>query len=724
MNSLIYLYSSFISKHAPKIENIKENYCVIMNAKKEEIIIASAIIISGVIIRLIPNIIYYAWGNDYGIYYYLSQAFLTGKSLLYPPNSPWGDDGYQYFPMTYIIVIGVHYIFRIPINLALNYSIPILGGLTPFLLYLISRELGFQRLTSALAGFLLVVNPIQVYQTSQANYLTTGHFFLLLSILFFLKYHKDFRYIFPLVLSTVLLVLSHQLSTYFYLISIFGMVISVNMMNDKWKNYILYDFLMIEFTGTLMIGYLLLRIPSMVHFFSHALLGVGYGGVLGLFYVSTIILFIVLQRWNSEKFKRNVNNLLIKLKLGIEPRRDILLTLVSLVIIEVLLFAMILIHFAPSYISSSAILISTPYILLVAVSAVGLKYFLAEKNISEVFGWTMAIVGSLLYSIASQNTVLLPARHLEYLAGPFSVISAYVVSKWYLYYKENVNKTSRRTNYPAGKTFIPENILKDKKGSFFIIRRHVLRDERNILIVKRSIAVENVLLIVIISVVLLLGVFSYPMTSDFIPSHTEAITYQDEAVIQYLNATGNRTLSVATDHQIGILLESYGFSSPFNNLSIFWNSTNWTQAIWQITGENGSYAPVGYVLISTYMIQYGVWGFNGSNNPNQPPIKMNNTTFGKFFHEPFSLTYENSSLTQNVTSYLFSVNWTYLDNYLNSRDLGNLTYYEKMYDKNKNLTGITQPSPIFQASELTKAYSPSLSPPALYFPAPSRQLLY
>lgn len=696
-----------------------------MKDRNLEIIIASAIIVSGVVIRLLPNIIYYAWGNDYGIYYYLSESFLTGKSLLYPPNSPWGNDGYQYFPMTYLIVLGVHFIFNIPINTALSYSIPFLGGLTPFLLYLIARELGFQRIVSALAGFLLVVNPVQVYQTSQPNYLTTGHFFLLLSILFFIKYHRNVRYVLPLLASIVLLILSHQLSTYFFLISIIGMVVTVNLLGDKWKNYAFYDFLIIEFTGTTMIAYLLLRIPTMLHFFSKALLGLGYGGILGVFYFFSIVLFIVLQHWNSERFKGRVDNFLKRFRLNIDPRRDIYLTAISMFLIIAVLFVMLAVGAVPSYITAAAILLSSPFILFLSISVVGLKYFLTERNISEVFGWSLAIIGSLLYSIISKNTVLLPARHFEYLAGPFSIISAYVVYRWYMHYRE----MGHREHISEGQAIdqqrmVPATMVDPEGRPFFLVRRQVIREVRGTYSVKKSVAVENLIIIVAISVVLLMGVFSYPITSDFVPSHTEALTFQDEAVIEYLNETGNRSLSVATDHQIGILLKSYGFTSPFNNLSVFWNSTNWTQAVWQITGENGSYMPVGYVLISTYMIQYGVWGYNGSNNPNQPPIYLNRTTFGKFFDPPFSLMYENSSTTQNVSSYLFSVNWTYLNNYLESRGMGNLSYYENLYNSKENATGAIQPSPISLISAQMQGCSLSLFLPSPCSPFPSRQLLY
>ena len=47
-----------------------------MRMERRDIAIISAIIVAGVAIRLLPNILYYAWGNDYGIYYYLSEAVL------------------------------------------------------------------------------------------------------------------------------------------------------------------------------------------------------------------------------------------------------------------------------------------------------------------------------------------------------------------------------------------------------------------------------------------------------------------------------------------------------------------------------------------------------------------------------------------------------------------------------------------------------------------------
>ena len=693
-----------------------------MKLGRRDIIIIATIIIAGVAIRLLPNVLNYAWGNDYGIYYYLSEAFLSGNALAYPPSSPWGTDGYQYFPVTYLIVDLVHYAFRLPIAESLDYSIPFLGGLTPFLIYLISREVGFDRTTSALAGFLLVVSPIQLYQTSQPNYLTTGHFFLLLSVLFFLAYHRKRIFAVPMVLSIVLLVLSHQLSTYFFLISIIGMVFAVNLLSTKWKSLLTSDMLVIEFSGTLMITYLLLRVPNMVAFFSKAVHGLGYGAVITLFYVLVLGMFFILRRVNSEKIRAGAIKVVQKMKLEIAPTRDLFLVFVASFTLILMFFILRLIGFVPPYISNSAIFLSLPFIIFISISVVGIKYFLIENNIAETLGWSMAIILSLLYSFVSKNTVLIPARNIEYLSEPFCIISGYVLIKWYLYFRSHKRGAGVRIKqtYAEVRQIVAPIAINGPAGVTVVTapRMGAVRSVRHLTYSARR-PVENIIVIAAVSLVLLMGVASYPMVDYFVPSHTEAITIEDNSTIQYLIQTGNKNLSVATDHQIGILLYSYGYSSPFNNISILWNATSWPSAVGEITGDNGSYSPLGYVFLNSYMLRYGVWGFNSSLNPNQAPIMVNGSAFSKFFKEPFQLVYENSSAIDNSTSYLFTLNWTYLG------EKGyHLSYYEGLYENKTSNASAIRLSPTSLASELMKEYSLSLSPLLLYSPSQQRPLLY
>ena len=689
-----------------------------MKLGKREVAILSAIIIAGVAIRIFPNVLNYAWGNDYGIYYYLSQAFLSGKALAYPPNSPWGTDGYQYFPVTFLIVDAVHYLTGVPVSVALDYSIPFLGGLTPFLIYLISRQLGFDRNISAVAGFLLVVSPIQLYQTSQPNYLTTGHFFLLLSIYFFLAYHKNRNYAMPMGISIVLLVFSHQLSTYFFLISLVGMVFAVNLLGTKWRQNLFSDLLIIELSGTLMMAYLLLRVPNMVSFFSKAAYGLGYGAVIAVFYVMVLAMYLVLRNSNSTKIKEVVLKIIEKLKMQIEPKRDLLLVILSAFILIAMFVVLSLTGFVPSYISYGALVISLPFIIFISVSVVGVKYFLIENNIAEVFGWTLAIILSLLYSFVSKNTVLIPARSLEYLSEPFCIVAAYVLVKWYQYFSSHKKEKGVRIKQVYGTTppiTAPIAINTAAGVTMVTVPRNVISTSTRHVTYSVRRPVENIIVIAAISLVLLMGVASYPMVSDFVPSHTEAITIQDNSTISYLAQIGNTNLSVATDHQIGILLYSYGFNSPFDNLSSIWNSTSWQGATNDLTGQNGTYPPVGYVFLNSYMLRYGVWGFNSSLNPNQAPIMVNGSAFTKFFKEPFDLVYENSSTNANSTSYLFEVNWTYLGN----RGY-NLTYYEGLYKSNTTAPSFIQLSPTSLASGPTKGYSLSLFLLSTCSPSPQR----
>jgi len=622
--------------------------------------------IAGIAIRLAPNLLYYAWGNDYGIYYYLSQAFLSGKALVYPPNSPWGTDGYQYFPMTYWIVDFTHIVFRIPINASLNYSIPILGGLTPLLLYFISREMKLSEVTSFIAGMLLAVDPIQAYQTSQPNYLTTGHFFLLLSLLFLIRSQRELKpgkYYYLTYLITLFLILSHQLSTYFYIISALGIIILGSFLDEVWKRNLMRNIIYLEVTGALFISYIAIRLPNSINLLDGALLGTGYHGIILAFFGSSLILSILSYNSELNRSKAFLSRVILNMGLIKNYMRDVWIIIFTTFSIVLILSILILFNYMPSFITYSAVIISIPFFIFMSLGIIGIKYALVDRQIL-LLGWIAPLVGSLIYSLITRNTVLLPARHIEYIVEPMSILAAYVIFNWLMQIREHKLESGDKSyKIPIASSM--------KSGKKYLA--------------------ENILVISVVLLVLVLGIMSYVIPSNFVPSHSEAITFQDDAVIQYLNITGNRSFSVATDHQIGILLASYGFVSPFNNLSLFWNSTNWTLAIAQITGENGSYPPIGYVILDTNMIQYGVWGYNGSNNPNQPAISLNNSSLSKFFHQPFILQYENSSLTSNYTSYLFELNWTYINNYLMSRGMGNLSYYMSLYEmKNKD-----SPQPTF-----------------------------
>ena len=150
-----------------------------------------------IVIRSIPAWTNAAWGSDFGIYYGLTNSFVeTGD--LYNPYDGWGSS-YQYFPVLYAITGIAHWITGIDVLVLMPKIAPIFGGLTVLIFYFIVYNLVKRRDVALLSAAFLSVASFHVYQTSHAAPLTMGHFFMLLSLYFFVKYIKNAKYLFPLL---------------------------------------------------------------------------------------------------------------------------------------------------------------------------------------------------------------------------------------------------------------------------------------------------------------------------------------------------------------------------------------------------------------------------------------------------------------------------------------------------------------------------------------------
>jgi len=633
------------------------------------------VIIVGVAIRVAPNISYWIWGNDFGIYYYLSRSYVSLNSWIAPPSSPWGIDGYQYFPVTYAIVDAVSSLTGLPVLTSLKYVIPLLGGLTPFLLYCISRELQISRSISFLSAIFLAVDPIQLFQTSQANYLTTGHFFLLLSVLLFIKYHSKLGYFVPAIISSTVLTLTHQLSSYIFLISLIGMIVSVQLYNGLWRRYLRLDIIYTTFTGTFLLGYLILRVPTSRYFLVSAADGLALMWITLSFYTVVITAYSLLRRNGSCCILWKVMEKLRKNGSTRKNFKELVLLTLAVAVIEISLTILIFTG-RYSFISYDSVFLSLPFAIFLGISVLGTKNSLINGEAPAAIGWAIAITVSMTYSAVTSNKTLEVARQVEYLVEPFSIIAGMALYDW-LHVPYETESTRYRPlpmldlikdikisgTKPDGRWNVNENSHQSSPFPYNTCL-HAWHGRRGII----AVALVSVLFVSLVAT-------SYSMPSLFVPSINEGATSQDAAAIAYLNSYGNRNLSVATDHQLGIMLYSYGFISPFDKISLLWSSDNWEKAFWELEGGNGSYPRIGYILLDTAMITDGIWGFNGVNNPSQPPIYMSNASFNKFFQEPFKLVFKDSSGDNRFTAYVFAVNMSYIDEFCNSTNPGGSAHY-------------------------------------------------
>lgn len=129
---------------------------------------------------------------------------------------------------------------------------PIFGGFSVLIFYFLAYELFGSRKKAILSTLLLSVLPFHVYQLSHASPLTMGHFFMILSLYLFIKFRKNTVYVFPLMISTVLLFMSHHLTTYFYMITLIFILFFENASQKNWTKHLKKDILYIIISSMLL----------------------------------------------------------------------------------------------------------------------------------------------------------------------------------------------------------------------------------------------------------------------------------------------------------------------------------------------------------------------------------------------------------------------------------------------------------------------------------------
>src|SRR4030042_1858950 len=216
------------------------------------------ITIAAIIIRSIPAWTNAAWGCDFGIYLGLTKSFVESGEL-YNPYYGWGNS-YQYFPVLYAITGFAHWITSIDILVLMSKIAPIFGGLTILIFYFLVYELIKDKKIAMISTLFLAILPFHVYQLSHASPLTMGHFFMMFSMYLFIKFRQNRMYAIPLIISTILLIMSHHLTTYFYIISLIFIVFFENVIIEdpsikKWTLSIKKDVFYIVLTSVLIFSY-------------------------------------------------------------------------------------------------------------------------------------------------------------------------------------------------------------------------------------------------------------------------------------------------------------------------------------------------------------------------------------------------------------------------------------------------------------------------------------
>jgi hypothetical protein len=556
---------------------------------RREILFLGIIFIASYLIRGIPSWFNWGWGNDFGIYYGLSQSVVDDPQL-FKPYTGWGQT-YHYFPMLFIIMAGLHGLTGIEVDILLRVVSPILGSLSVVLFYFVVKRFHVGEYTAFLTAMLLALNPFHAYQTAHAAPLTVGHLFLMLSLALFLRKDDKPWATHALYLSSILLIMSHHLTTFIYILIIIG-IFFFRGVNAKKRPKNLWTDLIYIITLTIMtFAYWMFIATPVFYSFMKGGLYLSPYMLVGIFYLLLGALVILLE---------------LKYRYGLEykPRlfsKGTELSLVMIVIAITLGIAGVftITDFGTGFtFLSVGIILLIPTLIIYSIAIVGANRIDFEQYGPEVKGIFYPILGIFLFSLITWNNVLLPYRFLEYLAYPICILSALGI----IALGEIKSKTTWSQLTSRVKTF----------------------------------------LVIILAIMVISGSTTYAVqrtTSRF----EESISSQVNDAIIYLESTAPNNVTIASDHRISNVLWQRGFNTTYDYAYNLWFSETWndTNCLNELNGhgtEGREFGRIEYVVIDSVMTRDGV-----QSNINETPRVINATGYEKFNHEPFNLVYESVS---------------------------------------------------------------------------------
>ncbi|MEF8847596.1 MAG: hypothetical protein V5A68_00480 [Candidatus Thermoplasmatota archaeon] len=592
-----------------------------------------------ILIRSIPAWINAAWGCDFGIYYGLTNSFVETREL-FNPYQGWGSS-YEYFPVLYAITGLFHWLTGLDIVVIMPKLAPIFGGLTVLIFFFIVDELLNNKKMAFISSLFLAVMPFHVYQTSHASPLTMGHFFMMLSLFFFVKFRKNNKMIIPLLASTVLLVMSHHLTTYFYLISLIFIVFVENFDKKNWTSTIKKDLLYIIISSSIIFIYWMAIARPVYESFMNkgihlGIIDIGSNAVIPLFYtfISLVLLSIIAKRkigWYRNKEKPTY-------KLCRNRFLSVFLTALSLMILFVYI-EMPWIGFSFTFLS---VLYSIPLLFIFAFGAAGIRHLSMIPNGKFIKGWLLAIVLSLIYGVISNNQVLFPHRHFEYMMAPLSIAAIYGIKD--IFSKIDTSKLLKiKKKIPDLKT----TKFKTKNKLFKKVRK-----DSN----KKPFYIATIVLLLATNAMSI-----YPAHLSLNQAH-EVITNEDLAAIKWINENldENHTV-IAADHRLERIAEAEGFNTTKDETRKIWKENNLSEYIDEIKGKNKNYSKITHILIDDIMLEKVV-----NVGLDEMDINMTKKSYSKFSPPIFELAYRNETInTENQKplrwAEVYEVNWTYIE---------------------------------------------------------------
>ncbi len=381
----------------------------------------ASIVVLSLALRLRPAFGCALWGEDSGEYVYLVKRVVETGVVSFDYTG-WGIT-YPYFPGLYILDSALVELCGFPIITTVGYFVPAFASFSSILIYLIVRRIGAGALPGLTSSALWAVAMPIAYPTSFPIPGAIGGFLLLLSMLLYLKSKDDNRFYVLLIPSTIALVLTHHLSTYFFFIAIFFSFFAKNLIAKARTDDLYMDIAYIAALLTIAFGYwMFVAIPFRDSIVSDAF-DVPAFAILALAYlVLPLALGLVAVRrrfaWTYRPSFPDVAKMRIMLSIGFAS---------AIVACSYLLISgRVPATYLP--VTPLHLAFSLPTLAIILIAFVGLSFAEYYRDGFFVYTWLIAYVLSFFVAVLTNNQVLLPFRHMQYIMEPVCIFSGLGVS--------------------------------------------------------------------------------------------------------------------------------------------------------------------------------------------------------------------------------------------------------------------------------------------------------
>jgi hypothetical protein len=383
-----------------------------------------------VFVALDPLLAFPVFGSDTGEYYSLTSALLrTGHLPTTAAYAGWGF-AYSAFPGLFELSAATAGATGTPVLTALQLAGPLVAALAIVPLFLLFRRL-FPNDTVAILGAVLgsLFMP-RIYSVAHPAPLALGEALGIAALWMLLETRKDARWYLPLGLTGAALVITHHLSSYFFVVGALGLIVVTELVwPGRWSRA--FPVVELGFLAAFLGG-------AFVYWFDYSgsfsqIVGGGVGGIplsLPLVEAATVGGFVVLGAliWTRRRLARSRSRR-VKFPSDRSVLRDALILLVGIYGG----LAILLIHPLPGSTqttTAAALVFFTPLLLLIVATSGSRRLLGFAQDGPLALTWISAIGLSALFALSlgvsnpNLSEAISPVRHAEYLVIPLGLIVA------------------------------------------------------------------------------------------------------------------------------------------------------------------------------------------------------------------------------------------------------------------------------------------------------------